>query len=155
MTASERRPAQGFSLIELLTVMVLIAILATIALPRLRSAIDGAHVADILGDVRAVQVAYSQYIMDNGSRTRNSGWGRVPSELVPYLPDGFQFSGDVAEYRWIRLRPKASPWGVEMGEIRVKPRADLRTVLVDKLARMSNQAMIVKKKNHVMFYMVP
>ena len=146
---------QGFTLIELLVVMVLIAILAAIALPRLRDAIYKAQAADILGDVHAVQIAYSQYMADGGTRPRNSGWGVVSRDLVQYLPDGFTFRTDIADYRWIRVAPRASPWGVEMGELRVRPVADLRTVMVDKLAGMANQAMIVKTRNQVRFYMVP
>ena len=60
-----------------------------------------------------------------------------------------------ADYRWVRLRPRASPWGVESAELRVRPIRQFRPVLVDKLANMANQAMIVKKRNHVRFYMVP
>jgi prepilin-type N-terminal cleavage/methylation domain-containing protein len=155
MNMGRRGPAKGFSLIELLTVMVLIGILATIALPRLRSAIYNAQCAGILGDVHAVQVAYSQYIADGGTRPRNSGWGRVPADLAPYLPGGFNFATDIADYRWVRVAPRASPWGVEMGELRVRPKADLRKVLVDRLAGMANQAMIIKQNNQVRFYMVP
>ena len=157
MKGSRRGPRgdEGFSLIELLTVAVLIAILAAIALPMLRQAIYNAQAANILGDVRAVQIAFSQYVADGGVRVRNSGWGRVPADLAPYLPDGFNFATDVADYRWRRLRARASPWGVESGELRVRPKRDLRPVLVDKLAAMANQAMIVKKRNQVRFYMVP
>ena len=102
MNPAGRRPSMGFSLIELLTVMVLISILAAIALPRLRDAIYSAYAADVLGDVHAVEIAYSRYIMDGGTRPRNSGWGAVSRDLVPYLPDGFTFSTDVADYRWVR-----------------------------------------------------
>ncbi|MCJ7627808.1 MAG: type II secretion system GspH family protein, partial [Longimicrobiales bacterium] len=143
------------TLIELLTVMVLIAILSAIALPRLREAIYKAQAADILGDVHVVQVAYSQYIMDGETRPSNSEWGGVSPDLVPYLPGGFSFATDLADYRWVGLSPGASPWGVEMGELRVRPKPDLRTVLVDKLAGMANQAMIVKTTTSVRFYMVP
>jgi len=153
-----RRPgavSPGFTLIELLVVVTLLAILAAIALPMLREAIYNAQAANILGDVRAVQIAYSQYIADGGERVRNSGWGTVPRDLEAYLPDGFNFRTDLADYRWIRLRPRASPLGVESGELRVRPVRNLRTVLVDKLANMANQAMIVKTRNQVRFYMVP
>jgi hypothetical protein len=42
-----------------------------------------------------------------------------------------------------------------MGELRVRPKADPRAVMVDKLSRMANHAMIVKQRNQVRFYMVP
>ncbi len=146
---------QGFSLIELLTVMVVIAILAAIALPKLRGAIYKAQAANIIGDVHAIQVAYSQYISDGGTRPRNAGWGSVPADLAPYLPGGFEFSNDLADYRWTRLTAKASPWDVESGMVRVRPKRGLRDVLVPRLAAMANQAMIVKKRNQVRFFMVP
>jgi prepilin-type N-terminal cleavage/methylation domain-containing protein len=155
MRSFTNRSNRGFSLIELLVVMVVIAILAAIALPNLRAAIMNAHAANILGDVRAVQIAYSQFIADGGTRAGNSGWGTTPTDLEPYLPDGFNFATDIADYRWVRLRARSSPWGVESGELRVRPKPDLRPVLIDKLANMANQALIVRTNNQVRFYMVP
>lgn len=150
-----RRIIRGFTIIELLVVLVVIAILAGIALPTLRSAIMNAEAANILGDVRAVQIAYSNFIADGGTRAGNSGWGRTPTDLEPYLPDGFNFATDVADYRWTRLRARASPWGVESGMLRVRPKPDLRPALVDKLANMAHQALTVRTRNQVRFYMVP
>ncbi len=93
--------------------------------------------------------------MDGGTRPRNTGWGAVSPDLVPYLPGGFDFATDVADYRWTRLSPGASPWGIEMAELRVRPKPSLREVMLEKLAAMANQAMIVKTSNHIRFYMVP
>lgn len=155
MRSLTNRANRGFSLIELLTVMVVIGILAAIAIPNFRSAIMNANAANILGDVRAVQIAYSQFIADGGTRAGNSAWGATPTDLAPYLPDGLNFSTDIADYRWTRLRARASPWGVESGMLRIRPKRDLRPVLIDKLANMANQAMIVRTNNQIRFYMVP
>jgi hypothetical protein len=130
-------------------------ILAVIALPNYWSVVTKAHAANILGDVRAVQLAYSHFIADDGGRTGNSGWGRVPPGLEEYLPEGFNFSTEIADYRWIRLRPRASPFGVESAELRVRPQQRFRPELVNVLADMANQTMIVKKRNQISFYMVP
>lgn len=101
--------SRGFTLIELLTVMVLIAILATIAIPNYKAVVNKAHAARILGDVRVVQHAYSQFIADNNERTGNAAWGVVPADLVGYLPAGFEFRDEIADYRWIRLRAGLLP----------------------------------------------
>jgi prepilin-type N-terminal cleavage/methylation domain-containing protein len=155
VSPSKRPFMLGFTLIEVLIVVVLLGILATIALPQYRSVVTKAHAANILGDVRAVQLAYSHFIADDGGRTRNSGWGRVPLDLEEYLPDGFNFRTDIADYRWVRLRPRASPFGVESAELRVRPQSRFRPELVDALADMASRTMIVKKRNHIRFYMVP
>lgn len=39
--------------------------------------------------------------------------------------------------------------------LRVRPKRDLRPVLIDKWANMANQALIVRTNNQVRFYMVP
>ena len=155
MKTFKRRPSRGFTLIELVVVLTLIGILLAIAIPNFQSLIYRGHAANILGDVRAVQLAYSHFISDEGGRTRNTGWGRVPADLEPYLPGGFNFSTDIADYRWVRLRPRASPWGVESAELRVRPRRNLRPRLIDVLGARASQTMTVKKRNHIRFYMVP
>ena len=155
MKTSRKCRARGFTLIEVLTVMVLIGILATIAIPNYRAVVHKAHAAKILGDVRVVQHAYSQFITDNNGRTRNAAWGVVPADLAPYLPSGFEFRDEIADYRWIRLRAGASPYGVESAELRVRPQARFRPDLVNVLANMASQSMTVKKSNQVRFYMVP
>ncbi|MBT8398578.1 MAG: prepilin-type N-terminal cleavage/methylation domain-containing protein [Gemmatimonadetes bacterium] len=149
------RRTHGYTLIELLTVAVLLAILAAIALPMFRDTVHNARAANILGDVRVVQIAYSNLLADNPTWTRNGGWGRVPPDLAPYLPEGFNFQTEMAVYRWVRLRPRASPWGVGSAMLWVRPVRNLRPRLVDKLARMANQTMIIKRRNDVRFYMVP
>jgi prepilin-type N-terminal cleavage/methylation domain-containing protein len=154
-TLTSSRSHRGFTLIELVTVMTLIGILAAIAIPNYLGVVDRARAASILGDVRAIQVAYSNFSADDGGRTRNAAWGTVPADLVPYLPDGFRFANDFADYRWIRLRPDASPFGVESAELRVRPLPDYRPSLLNILAGMTNRTRTVKTRTQVRFYMVP
>jgi len=145
----------GFTLIELVTVMTLIGILAAIAIPQYLGVVNRARAASIVGDVRAIQVAYANFSAETGGRTSNSGWGRVPPDLERYLPEGFAFTNDWADYRWVRLRPRASPFGVESAELRVRPKRQYRPVLVNLVAGMTNRTQTVKKRNQIRFYMVP
>jgi general secretion pathway protein G len=48
--------AGGFTLIELITVVVILGILAGLAFPPLRAALDQAKVARAIGDIKAIQV---------------------------------------------------------------------------------------------------
>lgn len=155
MQVRRARASRGFTLIELVTVMTLIGILAAIAIPNYLDVVNRARAASILGDVRAIQVAYSNFSADTGGRTRNSRWGQVSPDLEPYLPDGFEFSNEFADYRWIRLRARASPFGVESAELRVRPIRKFRPSLVNILAGMTNRTRTVKTRNQVRFYMVP
>jgi len=52
LTAGSRR---GFTVIELLAVMAIIAALTTIAIPSIQDAIERARVARAIGDIRALQ----------------------------------------------------------------------------------------------------
>ena len=155
MIPPQARNRGGFSLVELLLVMIILGILSGIAVPRLHSAIYSAHAADILADVNVVRVAYHQFLADDGVVVGTSPWGTPPAELVSYLPDGFTFETEVADYQWTRIQASASPWGVEMGLFRVRPKADVQAVLVAKLRGMAHEELSVTTATQVQFYILP
>jgi len=93
---------RGFTVIELLTTMVIVSILASITYPLYHDAKKNAEATKIISDIRVIQQAALEYFADNGTYPRNRGWRRVPPELVSHLRDGFTFQYGGTDYRWRR-----------------------------------------------------
>ncbi|MFQ5536858.1 MAG: ATPase, T2SS/T4P/T4SS family [Gemmatimonadota bacterium] len=96
----------GFTLIEMAVTVSVLAIIATIALPSLSSAISKADAAKVVGDVHTVDVAVRAYMEDTGNLPPSGKRGVVPPALAPYLPQGMSFRYKDAEYRLITQKRK-------------------------------------------------
>ena len=77
-----RRREAGFSLIELLITLVVIGILAAIAIPAMRFAIDRSKQRTTMSDMRSLGASISRYYIDNSGYPDNS---LTPTELLVSL----------------------------------------------------------------------
>lgn len=75
--------AGGFTLIELMVVVMIIGILASIAVPNFIGAQKKAQIAALKDNMHTVQVCAESYGTDSGGSYPNS-----PSGLGPYFPGG-------------------------------------------------------------------
>ncbi|MFA5275378.1 MAG: type II secretion system protein [Candidatus Omnitrophota bacterium] len=99
---------KGFTLLELLMVIMVIAILIGIALPRFRGMVEEGNIAKAKGELRTLQIAVESYYMHNnntypsaasfsGSGT-TSLTGQTP-QIVSEIPvDPFSTSGATYKY---------------------------------------------------------
>lgn len=88
------RSRGGFTLVELMIVALVLSVLAGIAMPNLRRAITRARATAVVGDLQVVRVGLYTYFADHNSWPPDRNRGRIPSDLLPYLPAGFSFVSD-------------------------------------------------------------
>ncbi len=117
---------QGFTLIELMIVVVIIAILAGVALPNYQDYVRRSHIADAKQALVAHRVAYEQFFLDN----RGYPTSGVCLATDSHAPDAFNIAcvsdpttytitatgtGIVANFNYTltqaNVRGSTTPWG--------------------------------------------
>jgi len=87
---------RGFTIIELLVVVAIVAVLAAIAIPLADVGIARANSAKCLGNLRAIGAGLNAWLADNnmtmpplaaGRKSRDENVPVIDTLLAPYLPD--------------------------------------------------------------------
>jgi prepilin-type N-terminal cleavage/methylation domain-containing protein len=87
-----RRRRRGFSLIELMTTMAVIGILAALGIPRYREMKRRAYYANVASDFNTVRIAAYNYFADHSTYPPDAGAGAPPAAMIEYLPKNFEFT---------------------------------------------------------------
>lgn len=96
------RYPRGMTLVELIAVIVILAILAGVAVPKYFDHSNKAKAAAIAHSLKAIKHAILQYRMNTGSLPPDQLGGIMPPELLPYLSNDawiFPVPG-VGVYNW-------------------------------------------------------
>jgi prepilin-type N-terminal cleavage/methylation domain-containing protein len=83
--------ARGFTIIEVLIVLVILSILAGLAQPRFHQVLLKARAAEVVGDMDVIQNAVREYQADHHQWPPDRNRGQIPPGLEDYLPGGFSF----------------------------------------------------------------
>ncbi|GAB5407404.1 MAG: hypothetical protein Aurels2KO_56350 [Aureliella sp.] len=75
----------GFTLVELVVVIVIVGILAAVAAPTFLDRAAGATAAAEISNVRAIMTAAQLYEADNGKLPNDSNVGQFPSDFESYI----------------------------------------------------------------------
>lgn len=103
-----QRLARGFTLIEIMVVVAILAILAAAVIPRIMDEPDKARVVKAKSDIRAIEAALNLYRLDNYNypSTDQGLEALVSAPSVSPEPENYKEGG------YINKMPK-DPWGNE------------------------------------------
>lgn len=97
---------RGFSLLEVLSALILISVLGLVAIPNFKRAVYKADARKVMTDMTAVRAAVFEYREEEGRLPDTGTWGAVPPDLEPYL-NNVDFRYKSAEYRLRSSPPRA------------------------------------------------
>lgn len=105
------RHRRGFTLVEVLMVMLVLVILAGVSVPIYAGVTRRAEASRVLADVRVIDQSLREHLFRESAYPPTAPRGEVPAELVPYLPEGFRFRHGIAEYRYRNWAPAGASGG--------------------------------------------
>jgi prepilin-type N-terminal cleavage/methylation domain-containing protein len=129
------RRRAGFTIVELLTVMILIGVLASIAILKYIDLRHRARAAQAAGDLQTVRIAAYSAWYESGSWPAEAGPGVVPPALVQYLPKNFSFARPEYTLDWESFVPPGGgpSAGMQVGVVVTSSDPRLRTALQQQL----------------------
>lgn len=92
------RRLHGFTLVEIMVVVVIIGLLCAIALPGFRLVTLRARSSAFQNDIRAITGVFTTYNLQNGRWPAEVSSGEVPAELADALPGNYAHPTPIGGY---------------------------------------------------------
>lgn len=100
----------GFTIVELVVVIVIIGVITAVAIPRFSTANQNAAINAAAADFRNLELAFRMYHADNGGFPPNRPFGDHPAPLEPYYAEQLWDAGPVFGRVW--------DWNPDYGPVR-------------------------------------
>ena len=100
----KRRMRKGFTMVELMAMLIIIGLLATLVVTKVASQIDKARVTTTKANLKILHSAVNQFKMDTGRfPTEEEGLMALieqPSDVISYEPGGYLETTEIAKDAW-------------------------------------------------------
>lgn len=125
------RSRRGWTFIELLTVMVVLGILSTLAVLRYIDLRHRATAVRVASELKTVQLAAFNHWAETGTWAASAPAGTTPPQLTPFLPSGFSFSKPEYDFQWENFIPPGGgpSGGMQLGIVVTPSDSRLMTAL--------------------------
>ena len=113
----------GFTIVEFLTVMIVLGVLASLAILKYIDLTHRARTALVAGDLQAVRIAAYGAWYETGKWPAEVGPGVIPPGLAQYLPGGFTFQRNEYTLDWENFSPPngGQTVGMQVGVVVRRP----------------------------------
>jgi prepilin-type N-terminal cleavage/methylation domain-containing protein len=125
------RRRQGFTIIELMTVMIVIGLLAGIAILKYIDLRHRARAVQVAADLETVRLAAYSAWYEHNTWPDEVGPGQVPADLLPYLPGNLTFDNSEYTLDWENFAPPGGgpSGGMQIGLVVTASTPRLQTAL--------------------------
>jgi general secretion pathway protein G len=97
---------KGFTMVELMAILIIIGLLATLVVTKVADKIDQARVTTTKANLKALHSAINQFKMDTGRfPTEDEGLKALieqPSDVITYAPGGYLETTEIPKDAWGR-----------------------------------------------------
>jgi len=102
----KRRKRPGFTMVELMAMLIIIGLLATLVVTKVASKIDQARVTTTIANLKSLHSAVTQFKMDTGRfPTEDEGLLALiepPSDVINWEPGGYLETTEIPKDGWGR-----------------------------------------------------
>ena len=96
----DRQQRRGFTVVEVVTIMMIVSVLTRIAIPQMQEVLTRARATEVRASFSVVEEAATRLSIENNPWPDDTDAGIVPPELVDMLPENFSFDRERYQLDW-------------------------------------------------------
>ena len=96
----DQKRRRAFTIVEVVTIMMIVSVLTRIAIPQMQEILTRARATEVRASFSVVEEAATRLSIENNPWPNDTDAGIVPPELIDMLPGGFSFERERYQLDW-------------------------------------------------------